>query len=181
MYSPKLNDVQEEESYSYAMQLARSIALAMALHTGTELKVFYIIAKSGPDAKLSAVDIAAQIASKNPEAATMLDHDGMSLGNYTALIQTKRQLVSSLFSFRMCKLKDAVVEGGVPFNRVHGYQAFEYPGLDARFNKVFNTAMISLITMAMKKIVDVEIYNGFEGINTLVDVSGGFEFTRNRF
>ncbi|KAI4335100.1 hypothetical protein L6164_013779 [Bauhinia variegata] len=73
MHSPKLNNVQQEESYSYAMQLARSIALPMVLHAATELKVFDIIAKSGPDAKLSAVDIAAQITSKNPEAATMLD------------------------------------------------------------------------------------------------------------
>ncbi|KAI4335096.1 hypothetical protein L6164_013775 [Bauhinia variegata] len=69
---PKLNDVEEEESFSYAMQLARSIALPMVLKTAIDLMVFDIIAKSGPDAKLPAMDIAAQITSKNPEAATML-------------------------------------------------------------------------------------------------------------
>ncbi|KAI4335092.1 hypothetical protein L6164_013771 [Bauhinia variegata] len=213
MHSPKLNDVEEEESYSYAMQLARSIALPMVLKTAVELKVFDIIAKSGPEAKLSAVDIAAQITSKNPEAASMLDRilrllathsvlhcslvekqqhvrsfhrvyslnsvskyfvlddDGMSLGNYVAMVQDKA--VSDSWS----KLKEAVVEGGIPFVRAHGSHAFEYPSLDARFHKVVNSAKISVTTMVMKKIV--ETYNGFENINTLVDVGGGLGLTLN--
>ncbi|KAI4296680.1 hypothetical protein L6164_036621 [Bauhinia variegata] len=160
---PKLNDMEEEESYSYAMQLASSIALPMVLKAVIELKVFDIMAKSGPDAKLSAMDIAAQTTSKNPEAATMLDRmlrllatysvlhcslvedqqklgsfqrlyslnsvskyfveddDGMSLGNYTALLHDK------VFLDSWSQLKEAVVEGGIPFNRVHGCHAFEYP------------------------------------------------------
>ncbi|KAI4335101.1 hypothetical protein L6164_013780 [Bauhinia variegata] len=210
---PKVNHVEEEESFSYAMQLARSMALPMVLKTAVELKVFDIIATSDPDAKLSAVDIATQITSKNPEAATMLDRilrllathsvlhcslvedqqklgsfqrlyslnsvskyfvlddDGMSLGNYTALVQHKVILDS------WSQLKEAVVEGGIPFNRAHGCHAFEYLGLDAKFNGVFNTAMVSLTTMVMKKIL--EVYNGFENISTLVDVGGGLGLTIN--
>ncbi|KAI4335099.1 hypothetical protein L6164_013778 [Bauhinia variegata] len=213
MHSPKLNDVQEEESYSYAMQLARSIALPMVLHSAIELKLFDIIAKSGPDAKLSAVDIAAQITSKNPEAASMLDrmlrllathsvlhcslvedqqnvgsfqrlyslnsvskyfvpdHDGMSLGNYMVFHHDKVALES------WSKLTEAVVEGGIPFFRAHGCHVFEYPSFDARLNKVVNAAMISVSNVVMKKIV--EIYKGFEGINTLVDVGGGLGLTLN--
>ncbi|KAI4335094.1 hypothetical protein L6164_013773 [Bauhinia variegata] len=211
MHSPKLNDVQEEESYSYAMQLATSIALPMALKAAVELKLFDIIAKSGPDAKLSAVDIAAQITSKNPEAASMLDRmlrllathsvlhcslvedqqnvgsfqrlyslnsvtkyfvpddDGMSLGNFTVFHHDK--VVFESWS----KFKEAVVEGGIPFNRAYSCHAFEYPSFDASFNKVFNAAMINVTTMVMKKIA--EIYKGFKGINTLVDVGGGLGLT----
>ncbi|KAI4335093.1 hypothetical protein L6164_013772 [Bauhinia variegata] len=212
---PKFNDVdeeEEEESFSYAMQLARSIALPLVLKTAIDLKVFDIIAKSGPDAKLSAVDIAAQITSKNPEAAAILldrmlgllathsilhcslvgdqqkfgffqrhyslkslskyfvdDDHGISLGNYAALVHDK------VFLDSWSRLKEAVVEGGIPFNRAHGCHAFEYPSLDARFNEVFNTAMFNHTTIVMKKIL--EIYNGFENISTLVDVGGGLGIT----
>jgi len=69
------------------------------------------------------------------------------------------------------ELKDAIREGGVPFNRVYGTHAFEYPKLDSRFNEVFNTAMINHTTLVMKKIL--ESYNGLEGIKRLVDVGGG--------
>ncbi|TXG63120.1 hypothetical protein EZV62_010114 [Acer yangbiense] len=48
------------------------------------------------------------------------------------------------------QLKDAVLEGGIPFDRVHGTNAFEYPGLDSR---------------------------GFENLKQLVDVGGGLGVT----
>ena len=73
------------------------------------------------------------------------------------------------------QLKDAVVEGGIPFNRVHGTHAFEYPGLDARFNQVFNTAMFNHTTIVMKKIL--HLYKGFEKLTQLVDVGGGLGVT----
>ncbi|KAH9606560.1 hypothetical protein KSS87_009138 [Heliosperma pusillum] len=46
------------------------------------------------------------------------------------------------------KLKDAILEGGIPFNMVHGVHAFEYPRIDER------------VSMASK-------------VKTLVDVGGG--------
>ncbi|KAJ0538989.1 Caffeic acid 3-O-methyltransferase [Helianthus annuus] len=49
--------------------------------------------------------------------------------------------------------------------------SFEYLGKDQRFNKVFNSAMFNCSTMTMKKIVD--LYDGFSGLKTLVDVGGG--------
>ncbi|KAG8390464.1 hypothetical protein BUALT_Bualt01G0086000 [Buddleja alternifolia] len=72
-------------------------------------------------------------------------------------------------------LKDAVLEGGTPFNRAHGMSAFEYPAIDPRFNKVFNQAMSQNSTIVMKKIL--ENYEGFEGLRTLVDVGGGIGAT----
>nr|XP_007163881.1 hypothetical protein PHAVU_L008600g [Phaseolus vulgaris]ESW35875.1 hypothetical protein PHAVU_L008600g [Phaseolus vulgaris] len=97
--------------------------------------------------------------------------DGVSLGPLMALIQDKITLDS------WSELKDAIREGGVPFNRVYGTHVFEYARLDSRFNKVFNTAMINTSNSVMKKVV--ESYKGFEGIKRLVDVGGGLGININ--
>ncbi|KAK8598138.1 hypothetical protein V6N13_095528 [Hibiscus sabdariffa] len=67
------------------------------------------------------------------------------------------------------------MEGGVPFERVHGMNAFAYPGKDPSFNQVFNTAMINHTTLVFKNIL--YNYNGFEQIGCLVDVAGGLGVT----
>ena len=69
------------------------------------------------------------------------------------------------------ELKGAILEGGIPFNRVYGMDAFEYQSVDPRFNEVFNRGMLGQTTMVMKKVL--ESYEGFEHINRLVDVGGG--------
>lgn len=68
-------------------------------------------------------------------------------------------------------MKEAVLEGGIPFNKAYGMTAFEYHGTDPRFNKVFNKGMSDHSTITMKKIL--ETYKGFEGLTSLVDVGGG--------
>lgn len=69
-------------------------------------------------------------------------------------------------------LKDAVLEGGVPFCKAHGGKTpFEYMPEDPNFAEVFDRAMSGHSIILMKKIV--ETYNGFEGLHTLVDVGGG--------
>jgi len=68
-------------------------------------------------------------------------------------------------------MKGAILEGGIPFNRVYGMHAFEYTSVDPRFNDVFNNAMVNCTTIVMKRVL--EIYEGFEHINKLVDVGGG--------
>ncbi|KAL2556389.1 Flavone 3'-O-methyltransferase 1 [Forsythia ovata] len=68
-------------------------------------------------------------------------------------------------------LKDAILYGGIPFEKANGMTAFEYPGTNPRFNKVFNLAMSNHSTVIMKKIL--EIYKGFEGLSSVVDVGGG--------
>ncbi|KAG7980730.1 hypothetical protein I3843_05G198500 [Carya illinoinensis] len=75
-------------------------------------------------------------------------------------------------------MNDAILEGGIPFNRAHGMTAFEYLGTDERFNRVFNQAMSNHTILIMKKILDV--YKGFEGLKVLVDVGGGVGVTLNR-
>ncbi|KAL4287338.1 hypothetical protein AHAS_Ahas19G0176200 [Arachis hypogaea] len=61
--------------------------------------------------------------------------DGNSLGPTLAL------LLDNVFYQSWKEVKGAIMEGGIPFNRVYGMHAFEYPGKDQRFNEVFNKAM----------------------------------------
>ncbi|XP_043692374.1 caffeic acid 3-O-methyltransferase 1-like [Telopea speciosissima] len=68
-------------------------------------------------------------------------------------------------------LKDAVLEGGIPFNKAHGMEIYEYLGVDPSFNEVFNNTMFNLSITLMKGIL--EIYEGFEKANVVVDVGGG--------
>ncbi|KAK6247726.1 hypothetical protein QUC31_019291 [Theobroma cacao] len=201
---------QNQESFSYAIQIVTSNALPMSMHAAIQLQLFEIIAKAGPDAKLSPKEIAAQLRTKNPDAPSMLDRllrvlashnivgcsvaddeqgnnpqrlysltpvskffvpneDGVSLGPLMSLLQDK------VFLDSWSQLKDAILEGGIPFDRVHGTHVFEYPGKDPRFNQVFNTAMINHTTIIVKKIL--ETCKGFEQLNRVVDVGGGLGVT----
>ncbi|XP_022754232.1 caffeic acid 3-O-methyltransferase-like [Durio zibethinus] len=200
---------QDQESFAYAFEIVISCVLPMSMHAAIQLGIFDIIAKAGPDAKLSPKELAAQLPTKNPEASSMLDRvlrvlashgivgcsladdeegnpqrlysitpvskffvqneDGFSLGPLMNLIQDK------VYFDSWSQLKDAILEGGVPFDRVHGTNAFEYPGRDPRYNQVFNTAMINHTTIVLKKIL--ESYNGFEQLNRVVDVGGGLGVT----
>ncbi|XP_034710050.1 caffeic acid 3-O-methyltransferase-like [Vitis riparia] len=190
------------EPCSYAMQLVTSSVLPMVMHTSIELGLFDIIAKLG---QASASEIASRLPTKNQEAPIILDRmlylltthsvlscsaidgdervyaltpvskyfasnqDGVSFGPLLALIQDK------VFMDSWSQLKNAIIEGGIPFNRVHGSHAFEYPGKDPRFNQVFNTAMFNHTTVIVNKIL--ESYKGFEHLTRVVDVGGGLGTT----
>ncbi|KAJ0742341.1 putative caffeate O-methyltransferase [Helianthus annuus] len=68
-------------------------------------------------------------------------------------------------------LKDVVLEGGVPFDKAHGMNAFEYHAKDNRYNEIFNKCMYDNTTTVMKMIL--EKYKGFEGVKELTDIGGG--------
>lgn len=91
--------------------------------------------------------------------------DGASIGSLCLMNQDK-VLMESWYN-----LKDAVLEGGIPFNKAYGMTAFEYHGTDPKFNRVFNKGMADHSTITMKKLL--ENYNGFEGLTSIVDVGGG--------
>ncbi|XP_022945961.1 caffeic acid 3-O-methyltransferase [Cucurbita moschata] len=93
------------------------------------------------------------------------NQDGVSIAPLCLMNQDK-VLMESWYH-----LKDAVLEGGIPFNKAYGMTAFEYHGTDPRFNRVFNRGMSDHSTITMKKIL--ETYKGFEGLNSVVDVGGG--------
>ncbi|CAO2835379.1 unnamed protein product [Amaranthus hypochondriacus] len=97
------------------------------------------------------------------------DENGISLGPFISLVE------DPIVRASWVKFNEAILEGGIPFNKMYGVHAFDYPGLDPRFNQVFNAAMFSYTTIITKKLLDK--YKGFEGINTLVDVGGGLGHT----
>ncbi|KAJ0246647.1 O-methyltransferase domain-containing protein [Hirschfeldia incana] len=68
-------------------------------------------------------------------------------------------------------LKDVILEGKDAFVSAHGMKLFEYIGTDEQFSVSFNRAMSEVSTLTMKKVL--EVYRGFEDVNTLVDVGGG--------
>lgn len=63
----------EDLAFSKALELVYGSALPMAMHAAIDLGVFDILASAGPEAKLSAADIAAKMPTENPEAPAMLD------------------------------------------------------------------------------------------------------------
>nr|XP_043631735.1 caffeic acid 3-O-methyltransferase [Erigeron canadensis] len=202
MAGSEANKKQEEEAFLFAMQLASASVLPMVLKSAIELDLLETIAKAGEGAYVSPSELAAQLPSKaNPEAPVMLDRICRLLASYSVLTCTLKDGEERLYGLApVCKylvknqdgvsmaplllmnqdkilmeswyhLKDAVLDGGIPFNKAYGMTAFEYHGKDPRFNKVFNSGMFNHSTMTMKKILD--IYDGFDSLNTLVDVGGG--------
>ncbi|XP_077245598.1 caffeic acid 3-O-methyltransferase 1-like isoform X2 [Tasmannia lanceolata] len=99
------------------------------------------------------------------------NEDGVSISPLV-LMNQDRVLMESWYH-----LKEAVLEGGIPFNRAYGMTAFEYHGTDPRFNKVFNKGMSDHSSLVMKKILNT--YKGLEGLKVLVDVGGGVGATLN--
>nr|AAC18623.1 bispecific caffeic acid/5-hydroxyferulic acid O-methyltransferase [Lolium perenne] len=93
------------------------------------------------------------------------NEDGVSMAALALMNQDKVLMESWYY------LKDAVLDGGIPFNKAYGMSAFEYHGTDPRFNRVFNEGMKNHSIIITKKLL--ELYHGFQGLGTLVDVGGG--------
>lgn len=55
--------------------------------------------------------------------------------------------------------------------KVNGMTMSEYMETDPAFKVLFQNAMSDLSTIHMRQVIDT--YTGFEGVSTLVDVSGG--------
>ncbi|KAK9122349.1 hypothetical protein Syun_019966 [Stephania yunnanensis] len=93
--------------------------------------------------------------------------DGVSLSWFT-LLGLHQEFLSA-----WSHLKDAVLEGGdVPvFDKVNGYSVFDYYRRNANVGRTFNSSLYSMTSIIMEKMV--EIYKGFEGLKSLVDIGGG--------
>ncbi|GKV53211.1 hypothetical protein SLEP1_g59747 [Rubroshorea leprosula] len=74
-----------------------------------------------------------------------------------------------------CYLKEAVIDGGVPFEKAFGMPVFEYAKKDEKMNNVLNKIMSNISSLVMKKVLAT--YKGFEGLEQLVDVGGGVRTT----
>jgi caffeic acid 3-O-methyltransferase len=192
-----------DEHAAYAMQLASASVLPMVLKATVELGVFDIIHKAGSEAKLSTRQISSQIpANNNPDAPFMLDvilrllsshsivtcsvvtdkddgnvhrlyglapvakyfiknQNGGSLAPYLELIQDK------FFMDNWYNLKDSVLEG-VEYVEAHSVSPTKK---DQRIVDILNRYVVEFNPLFMDKIL--EVYDGFRGVKTLVDVGGG--------
>ncbi|KAL1214583.1 Indole glucosinolate O-methyltransferase 1 [Cardamine amara subsp. amara] len=88
-----------------------------------------------------------------------------------SLVSLFMLLQSQVFFKTWTNLKDVILEGKDAFSSAHGMRLFEYIGSDEPFAEVFDRAMSEPSTLIMKKVL--EVYRGFEDVNTLVDVGGG--------
>nr|BDC79574.1 hypothetical plant O-methyltransferase [Anthriscus sylvestris] len=69
------------------------------------------------------------------------------------------------------KLKDAILEGGIPFNLAHdGANVFEYLEKDKHLASLLSEAMDKSIASSMD--ILLKMYKGFEGVTQVVDVGG---------
>ncbi|KAL1547946.1 caffeate O-methyltransferase [Salvia divinorum] len=178
-----------------AIQYASGAVLPMVVKAAIELDLFQLINNAG---HISAAELAAQLPTSNPSAAATLERILRLLTAHSILSceggDERRYALSAVGKFFIknvevgscCAvslmtqdkvlmeswyhLKDAVLEGGIPFERAHGMSIFQYASKDARLSKVINQAMAESVLMYKKLI---EAYNNFEGIETLVDVGGG--------
>lgn len=75
----------EDEACSFAMTITSGSVPPMVLKAVIELDVLEIIKRAGPGAHLSPAEIAAQLPTKNPDAATMLDRMLRLLASYSIL------------------------------------------------------------------------------------------------
>ncbi|RVW14911.1 Caffeic acid 3-O-methyltransferase [Vitis vinifera] len=132
---------EEEDSHrEYAMQLVSASVLPMVLKAALELGVLDIIGRAGPGALLSPSEIASHIPTHNPDAPFALDR---ILRLWLAIpflltLLTPTVMARSIGSMDKVTvdiwhhLKDAVLEGGLPFKRSYGMDAIDYVGKDAR-------------------------------------------------
>ncbi|KAL2939677.1 Caffeic acid 3-O-methyltransferase 1 [Bienertia sinuspersici] len=172
---------EEETYYSYTYQLVNSIALPMVMKVTTNMGVLQLIHDHASPSGLSTAEIANHINSPNPNAPDMLDRMLRLLATFSVVRCTtistvdggleRRYSPSPVTKFLVPNDDGVSLAGGIPFDMVHGMNAFEYPSVDPRFNEVFNNAMYQTTTFIIKKIV--EKYKGFENIQKLVDVGGG--------
>ncbi|KAJ6846981.1 caffeic acid 3-O-methyltransferase-like [Iris pallida] len=75
----------DEETCIFAFQLASLLVLPKILKTAIELDIFEIIAKAGPDARLSPAEISAQFPRRHPHTPAMLDRMLGMLASYDVL------------------------------------------------------------------------------------------------
>ncbi|WOL18327.1 hypothetical protein Cni_G27121 [Canna indica] len=153
---------------------SRSI-FPFTLKAAIELCLLDIIVKAGPGAALSSAEIAAQIPTRNPQAATTVDRILRLLAANGIVSRT--DVGGAIDGPRygaapVCKhqLKDSVLEGSEVMKATHEMNLFDYLSSDIRFNKVFNETMSGHTTVSVGQLIST--YHGFDDVKVLVDVGG---------
>ncbi|KAL0913176.1 hypothetical protein M5K25_016615 [Dendrobium thyrsiflorum] len=206
-YKPTTDGSTDDEAAClYAMQLVCLSAFPLTLKAAIELKLLETISLAGPGAQLSPSEIASRLPFiSNPQAPVMLDRILRLLASYSILTcslspsgerrygaapvckfltpnadgDSIAPLVllgnAKVFMESRYYLKDAVIDGGIPFKKAYGMTMFEYHRADPSFHKVFSDGMSCHSTIFTNKLL--EIYEGFNGLGSLVDVGGGVAAT----
>ncbi|KAK8946641.1 Tricetin 3',4',5'-O-trimethyltransferase [Platanthera zijinensis] len=99
------------------------------------------------------------------------DENGASLDALALMFQDK------IIMENWYHIKDAVVNGGTPFDMAYGMPVFDYTRKDSKFNDLLSRGMGDHSSIIMKKVLDA--YQGFHDVNIVVDVGGGLGSTLN--
>ncbi|KAJ6819628.1 caffeic acid 3-O-methyltransferase-like [Iris pallida] len=91
--------------------------------------------------------------------------------NGDSMVPFFNMTTSKAFVDPLYHLKDAILHGGIPFERAHGMSLFEFTGKNPSFNKTFSESMRNHSTLSLEGIL--EAYKGFNDVKVLVDVGGG--------
>ncbi|KAJ4952554.1 hypothetical protein NE237_029386 [Protea cynaroides] len=193
---------EEESHELLAMEMVSASVVPMVLRAALELHIFDIIADAGAGACLSSLDIASRLPTQNPDAPRLLDcmlrllvshslltcntvfsHDHRLYGLAPASkLFLKNKDGVSLASFFMHRiqdyaiikswyhLKDSILEGGDAFSKAHGIGLLGYLGKESKVRENFRSTLSEFNVLLMNKVLDT--YNGFEGLQVLVDVGG---------
>ncbi|CAH2067740.1 unnamed protein product [Thlaspi arvense] len=145
-----------------AESIVNTVAFPMVFKAALELGVIDTIAAAGKGACM------ALTIRDNAEPVCkyfLKDSDGSgSLASLFLLFHTQVHFNT------WTNLKDVILNGTDAFIAAQGMRLFEYISSDEQFGEVFHRAMSESATMVMKKVL--EVYKGFEDVNTLVDVGG---------
>ncbi|KAI9086619.1 hypothetical protein K1719_031213 [Acacia pycnantha] len=101
------------------------------------------------------------------EASTWLVHDSQfSLAPMVIMENHPWQLATWHF------LSACAREGGIAFEKAHGCEMWDFASKNTAFNQIFNDALACTVKFIMEALLS-EYKDGFNNIQTLVDVGGG--------
>ncbi|TMW89953.1 hypothetical protein EJD97_016429 [Solanum chilense] len=195
----------EEEDMLSVMQLPISLALNMVLKVTMELGIFDLLSLNSqlsssqiaskiptknPQAPIMIEKILSFLANQSLLKFTLFKEDDEN-GPFYSLTSLSRNLVSNndemsiaptflfindqaMVNSWFC-LKDAILEGEIPFNKANGMGVFEYHEKNSRYAEVTNKSTQTLNKITITKIL--ETYNGFQEVKQLVDVGGALGST----
>ncbi|XP_054813612.1 isoliquiritigenin 2'-O-methyltransferase-like [Prosopis cineraria] len=103
----------------------------------------------------------------SPVGKYFVSHGDDDSGYLTLSFICHKALMDAWMNFKVA----IVEEDNDLFKKVHGMPMYRYAEIDPTWNNIFNKAMANRCNIEMRRIL--EIYKGFEGISTLVDVGGG--------
>ncbi|CAI8591867.1 unnamed protein product [Vicia faba] len=147
-----------------AMVLGANMVFPAVLNAAIELNLFEIIAKESNDGFTSAIEIASKLQAQHSDLPNRLERMLCMRASYSLLSVSTRTNDNGS--------NEAIIDPEIDlFKKVNGISKYEYFGKDQQINRLFNKSMTDTCNVHIKRVLD--IYKGFEGLSTSVDVGGG--------